>query len=98
MMSQNELIMQRNMYARQLKDKTEMLKFTCDRLLEQLESDKLSHINELGEVQTLGSDVDVLCAKVSLLTRVCTENEQHNTHKDRMKELWQKEFLSGHGK
>lgn len=91
MINEKELILQRDIYARQLKDKAEMLKFVCERLIETLEKENLTHINELGEIQTLGSDVDVLCAKVSVLSRVANEYTVPKASKDGMKDLWVKQ-------
>jgi len=64
-----ELKMQSDMYARQLKQKAESLKMASERILDCLERGDLSRINELGEVQSLGQEVDVLCGKVNVLDR-----------------------------
>lgn len=68
-----EIEMQRDMYARQLKQKAESLKMASERILLDLERNNFRGINELGEVQSLGCEVDVLCGKVNLLNRLCKE-------------------------
>lgn len=65
-----EIEMQRDMYARQLKQKAESLKMTSERILLDLERNNFRSINELGEVQSLGYEVDVLCGKVNVLDRL----------------------------
>ena len=66
-----ELEVQRDAYARRLKQKAESLKGISERVLECLERGELNRINELGEVQALGQEVDVLCGKVNVLDRFC---------------------------
>lgn len=65
-----EIEMQRDMYARQLKQKAESLKMASERILLDLERNNFRGINELGEVQSLGHEVDVLCGKVNVLDRL----------------------------
>ena len=62
-----EIEIQRDMYARQLKQKAESLKMASERILLDLEMNNFRNINELGEVQSLGYEVDVLCGKVNVL-------------------------------
>lgn len=64
-----EIEMQRDAYARQLKQKAESLKMASERILRNLEDNRFDSINELGEVQALASEVDVLCGKVNVLDR-----------------------------
>lgn len=71
MREKQELIALRNTYVRQLKQKSERLSAVNSRLLSYLEEGNLQAINGLGEIQSLGYDIDVLCGKISVLDSIC---------------------------
>lgn len=65
-----EMELLRDMYANSLKDKAESLRKTADYIVKTIEACEYDRINELGEVQSMGSDIDVLCAKMALMNRL----------------------------